>query len=309
MLVTPASLSALTIEFSMLFKEGRENATPFWKKIASLASSSTTTSKYPYLARVPRMREWVSERAYKGMKVYDYTLENKDYEASIKVSRNAIEDDVYGVYDDPMRALGQAASYWKDDLVVDALNAGESQKCYDGKNFFASDHPVNPDDSSTGTQSNLLTSSPLNTTNYAIARQKMSQFKGEDGKSLRARGNLLVVPPALEYTALQVVNADLTVQTQAVSGTGTAVATNNVLKGSAEILVIPDLPNDTDWFLIDASKPVKPFLLQMRKEPEFVAQDKLDSDSVFDRKEFTYGCDGRGAGGYALWFLAIKCKA
>lgn len=62
------------------------------------------------------------------------------------------------------------------------------------------------------------------------------------------------------------------------------------------------------WFLIDASRPVKPFILQMRKEPQFVAMDKLDDERVFTASEFRFGVDWRGNVGYGLWQLAYASR-
>lgn len=65
----------------------------------------------------------------------------------------------------------------------------------------------------------------------------------------------------------------------------------------------------TPWFLMDLSRPLKPLILQIRKEPEFVAMDKPDDENVFMRKEFRYGVDDRKNVGYGLWQLAYGSKA
>lgn len=63
------------------------------------------------------------------------------------------------------------------------------------------------------------------------------------------------------------------------------------------------------WFLMDLSRPIKPLILQRRQNPEFVAQDKPDSDNVFMRKKFRYGVDDRKNVGFGLWQLAYGSKA
>lgn len=62
------------------------------------------------------------------------------------------------------------------------------------------------------------------------------------------------------------------------------------------------------WFLIDASRPVKPFIFQMRKPPQFVAMDKIDDERVFTSRELRYGVDYRGNAGYGLWQLAYASR-
>lgn len=62
------------------------------------------------------------------------------------------------------------------------------------------------------------------------------------------------------------------------------------------------------WFLLDLSRPIKPIILQKRKNPEFVAQDKPDDENVFMRKKFRYGVDDRKNVGYGLWQIAYGSK-
>lgn len=64
----------------------------------------------------------------------------------------------------------------------------------------------------------------------------------------------------------------------------------------------------TAWYLIDASKMVKPFIFQKRRDYTFAAMDKLDDEGVFMRKEFRYGVDARCNAGYGLWQLAVRSR-
>lgn len=64
----------------------------------------------------------------------------------------------------------------------------------------------------------------------------------------------------------------------------------------------------TPWYLLDLSRPIKPIILQKRKDYEFAAQDNPDDESVFMRKQFIYGVDGRGNVGFGLWQLAYLSK-
>lgn len=64
----------------------------------------------------------------------------------------------------------------------------------------------------------------------------------------------------------------------------------------------------TPWFLIDASRALKPIILQKRRDFQFVAKDKLDDDNVFMNKEFVYGADARGNVGFGFWQFAWGSK-
>ncbi len=63
------------------------------------------------------------------------------------------------------------------------------------------------------------------------------------------------------------------------------------------------------WYLLDMSKVLKPFILQMRREYAFVAKTSLTDDSVFDKNEYIFGVDGRLNVGFGLWQQAYCSKA
>ena len=69
---------------------------------------------------------------------------------------------------------------------------------------------------------------PLDATNYAEARAAISSMKGDYGRPLGLKPNLLVVPPSLESAGLKLLNSELA------SGGET-----NEWKGTAELLVVP----------------------------------------------------------------------
>ena len=59
------------------------------------------------------------------------------------------------------------------------------------------------------------------------------------------------------------------------------------------------------WLLLDTTKVVKPFILQMRKDYRFINLDKEDDENVFMRGEIIYGCEARLNAGFGLWQLAF----
>lgn len=64
----------------------------------------------------------------------------------------------------------------------------------------------------------------------------------------------------------------------------------------------------TPWFLLDLSRPIKPVILQRRKQPEFVAMDRADSPEAFMRRQYMYGVDDRKNVGFGLWQLGYGSK-
>ena len=78
--------------------------------------------------------------------------------------------------------------------------------------------------------------------------------------------------------------------------------------GNAITVANTDGGAGTAWFLLDASRAVKPIILQKRKDFEFVAKDRLTDDTVFTNKKFQYGADARGNTGYGFWQMAWGSK-
>ncbi|OCY60289.1 hypothetical protein BFR66_05425 [Acinetobacter pittii] len=72
-------------------------------------------------------------------------------------------------------------------------------------------------------------------------------------------------------------------------------------KGTAKVQVSTRLTDDDAWFLLDNTKPVKPFVYQVRKKPVFVSQTNMESPSVFMEGVFFFGAEARGAAGYGFW--------
>ncbi len=70
-----------------------------------------------------------------------YTITNKDFEVTVGVDRNDIEDDNLGVYGPLMQEMGVSAAQQPDDLTFGLLAQGATETCYDGQCFFDTDHP------------------------------------------------------------------------------------------------------------------------------------------------------------------------
>ena len=116
---------------------------------------------------------------------------------------------------------------------------------------------------------------------------------GDKGQSLGLVPDLLVVSPANEKAARLVLEADQ------INGT------TNVLKGTAELLVAPELADKENcWFLLCTNRFLKPIIFQDRKKAKLTALIKDDDDNVFMRNEFIWGVDARYNAGYGFWQMA-----
>lgn len=294
MLVNKTVLTAVFTNLKATFNKAFEAAPAQWQKIAMEIPSSSSQNYYSWLSTFPRMRKWVGDKVVKALEAFKYTIVNDDWEATIEVKRNDIEDDNLGIYGPQAQSAGYSAKQLPDEIVFELVNLGFGAQCYDGQYFFDADHPVGDESvSNKGTAALDASTLAKAQASYGKARTALRTMKDEDDRPLNIIPNVLLVPPALEDTANLLMTVDKLEDGKP-----------NPYKGTAEVVVAAWLTSDTAWFLLDTSKPVKPFIYQPRKKPVFVQQTKTDSDDVFMRGTFKFGAEARAAGGYGLWQLA-----
>jgi phage major head subunit gpT-like protein len=227
--ITAANLTALFTGFDVIFQRGFEKPPSYYERIATVVRSTSRQTTYPWLGRTTRFREWLGDRVVQALETHSYTIVNKDFEDTVSISRNDIEDDNYGVYEPVIEQLGWDAKVHPDvllfSMIKNAVTTPSSVLGYDGQPFFSAAHPVGP---------------------------------------------LAAVGDARDSSASNINS----------SGSGSY------------------------WFLIDASRVVRPFIFQLRREYTVTRMNTLTDEAVFNRREFRFGVDARANTGVGLWQLA-----
>lgn len=142
MIINTSTLDAIRVAFSAAYKRGLGQAVTQHARVSTEVPSTTSENKYGWLGKMPNMREWIGDRAVNGISEHDYAIKNKDFELTIGVDRNDIQDDNLGVYDPLFVEMGDSTTSHPEQLVWAALKDGFTTECYDGQNFFDTDHPV-----------------------------------------------------------------------------------------------------------------------------------------------------------------------
>ncbi len=142
MIINSPNLRTLFTGFKASFLAGLGTAPSDHGSFVTTTSSTTAAEEYGWLGEMPGMRQWIGDRVLNNLKEYGFTIRNQDFEDTVQVPRNAIEDDRYGVYATPMQALGRASGAHPCELSYAALVNGFTTIGYDGKPLFADDHPV-----------------------------------------------------------------------------------------------------------------------------------------------------------------------
>jgi phage major head subunit gpT-like protein len=115
-----------------------------WDKAAMMTQSTTAQELYNWLGQSTGFREWLGDRVLQNLALHGFYIANKDFENTVVLKANQVLDDQYGVLTPLFQQLGQDAALHPDQLVYQLLAQGASVPCYDGQNFFDTDHPVGP---------------------------------------------------------------------------------------------------------------------------------------------------------------------
>jgi phage major head subunit gpT-like protein len=310
-IVTQPLLVSTFQQLDMRFQRGYTGRKQYYQQFSDIVPSSTKQNVYSWMAELPGLRKWTGPKLVRNLSTRAVALVNDDYEDTYELDRNDIEDDIAGNYANREQLMGDAASRWPDDLMTDVVKAGTTALAFDGQFFFDTDHPVDMDDSGAGVYANLLTSKPLTQANFNAAYAAMQSFVGESGKPLEVTPTILMVQPAQREIALEITKGGLIAQlAKNVAGSENvgASAASNVNVGEVTPLINPRLVGDTTgaWYLLSTDR-MKPFIFQQREPVHPVQMIDPQNPTVFNQRKWTRGVEARGAGGYALPFLAIKC--
>lgn len=297
MIIDGNALANMYVGLTTAFNAAFQASEVWHPQVAMTVPATTKIMDYKFMLEFPMVREWIGDRVVRSLMGASYQVTTKDWEATIELDRNDLRDDQFGLYAPVVAALGEEARGHPDRLIADLLLNGWTQTCFDGRPFFAPDHPVGEgtasnDGGGDGTPWFLLdarrTIKPfiyqlrqpvqlsrmdqaddehvfmrrtyrfgvdarytcvyglwqlaygsrqdLSLTSYAAARAAMMNLKNADGRPLRIKPDLLVVPPSLEATAREILEARYVLADEVAGG-----MKNNIWKGSARLLVAPEL--------------------------------------------------------------------
>jgi phage major head subunit gpT-like protein len=301
--LTSPNLQALFTGFHVIFDQGYAQPEPWWSKLAELVPSQSELELYGWMASDDRLKEWIGPRTIRNVMTRDRTIRNRLFELTKRIPSDKIRDDSYGVYAGVPRTMGYAAAKWPDDLALAALQGNATG--FDAVAFFSGAHPVSIDNAGYGTQSNDFALA-LTHANYGTVRSNMQQTKADNNRVLGVMPDTLIVPPQLEDVGRSILESEM------IAGSTFAGATNvgavtNIYRGSAKLVVIPELANQaTTWYLACTQRPIKPMIFQQRQAPQFVYKNQPTDDNEFWNREFIYGVDARGEVALTLWFLMAR---
>ena len=204
----------------------------------------------------------------------EVTYKHKAFTKGFMISRELNDDEKYGQMKKMAKALARAgrAKVEKDAITVLTKGFKSDEGAFkgrDGKELFHDQHTLVD---SSKTCSNLMTG-PLNETNLKKAIQMMASQLDEAGNLIQMKATKLIVPPALEDTALRLLHSSQLPGTELND-------TNEYLKNRLQVVVMDYLGataggSDTAWFLQDGTRHELNFF--WRVKPEFKNEEDFDT--------------------------------
>lgn len=213
---------------------------------------------------------------------YKATLRHKTYAKGIMVEREMLEDNLYPQAGIPksltqrVEKLADSAAVFREKAAADVLNnaftdtgisaAGFSVSGPDGVGLVSTAHPLSPTNAST--QSNEFTVA-LDAAGLTTVRAAMQRWTDDKGDIVSINPDTLIVPPALEDTALALVNSELVL--------GSNNNDPNPHKGRYEVIVWPYLTDTNAWFLADSVLMDEHLIWLDRVLPEWQTEGDFDT--------------------------------
>lgn len=225
----------------------------------------------------------------------DRTYTHKAFTKGFKVGRELADDDQYNKIAKLAAGLAFAgrASIEKDAFSL--FKTGFTVKGYDGSELFAKTHKLLD---SVKTCSNLM-EGPLTRENLKKGIIMMREQLNEAGNLISVKADKLIIPPSLEDTAVQVLDAKL------LPDTGFNNSNKYMTNLGLQIVVCNYLGeiaggSDTAWFLQDSR--VHQLTFFWRIKPEFKSAETFDDFTASYRGYMRYSF------GYSDWRGMVGSK-
>ena len=281
--------NAMRIAYDLGFKSAFEAAPSVYQDFCTIVGDAAhTTVKLPFMEQFTCMRRWVGPRQIKNLEGKMLTMTEDAFEETIGIRVREIETDNWGMYMPAIQQMAVSAKALWDKLAAEALINPDAW--IDGSAFFGTTRKYGK-----SVIANKTTSA-LSASTFKSAWQTMQSYCGHTGEPLAVQPDALMVGPALEFTARDILENEYEID-----GSG-KVTVKNSCKGLAKLIINKRLVGTAAnyWFLMSTAGPIKPVALQKSKEGALVSKNSPNDEGVFMEDQAIFGTSAYGSAAAAF---------
>jgi len=237
----------------------RQRAYP-WQRVAMQMNLGAKSTDLVDLGAAPMPTNSKSGITVQDMIEKTKEVDVQDWDITVWISQNAIDDDQTGSLERKVRAAGDNFQKHINSRVFTVLNGGDGTTyglCYDGQEFFDSDHSDAGAHYQTDQDNEYAVALSLD--NFETVWVAAQQTRDDQGEYCQYVYDQLVVHPNNWRVAMNVVGN--------MEDHGTANRAQNPWSGLLKEPVATPYLDTTAWHLIASSEPIKPLIVVMRKSP------------------------------------------
>jgi len=230
-----------------------------WQRVAATFNMGAVSEQLVDIGAAPMPKE-----SKGGMTIQDFierqiALSPTDWDITVWISHNAVQDDQTGELDRKVRSSGENFQKHLNARVFTALNGGDGTTfglAYDGQDFFDSDHVDKGAQYTTAQDNEGALALSLN--NYETSLVAAQKFRDDQGEFTSFNYDLIVVSPELQREA-----ANIAENPQDYATANRAI---NPFASGLDFIVAPEL-DSTAYHLIASNESHKPLIVGMKEQP------------------------------------------
>ena len=232
-----------------------------WQRVASVVNLTANYAPLVDLGAAPMPVEAMGRREHQDFIEKALTVKPKNWEITVGISWNTVQDDQTGTINQKVRAAGENFQLDMEKKTMYALANGTSttdpyHAGYDNLALFSASH-LDSGAHNTTAQSNT-NSLALTPDNFNTVRAAGRNLLNDQSLPFDYSHNLLLVNPNDERNAAQISNNPWRA--------GSGDRTINPYQGMVKYVTSPFLTSG-QWFLVDEDRSVKPLLMVIREQP------------------------------------------
>ncbi len=264
------------------------------QQLSMRVESDKDSEKYVWLGTAPMLREWVGGRQPKTLREINFSVPNKEFEATLEIPLDWIRRDKTGLIMMRVNQLIESARNHDAELLSTLVNAADSALCYDGQYFFDTDHqegnsPVQSNKVSVDINTTTAPTAAEFETGILKATETMLGFQDDQGRPTNASAKRFTIMCGVPFMKAAATALGSSVVLEGGQARNSLLqATGQILGFSYDLVVNPRLTWTDQFAVFRADAIQSPFVKQVEVDTTVDALAE-GSEEEFKNKRHLYG--------------------